>query len=533
MRRRSHSALPVCLLVAASCSQCERKQEGARAPLTRYMPANVEAAIVLPDLRVVTERLRILTGLKIATFLAGTQGFGTADELVQSLVMQLGVDLRSPEAMARAGVDPARGAAVAFLPGDQAFLVFAVHDASMLSNTLTALAKTRLGAGVAATRTEAGVTLTLFSRTASGPPELAVALRDGVALVGAGAAAARVATFAALSADASLEKDAALGAGLSRLPAPRDFFVYAPASSSWLRMRHLPALTVVGTLTPDALSLRADMPWPNTRSSLAALDLKPGPDLLGLLPAEAFAVARFQGDPSALAPFWPLLVGPSVAEAARAAGFDVKSEVLDNLLPGAVLALAVAPTAKLGTGMPELDVRRTNPFAFVHLVAAAKAKDASKAEATLERVPAVAQRFGAHVTPSERGGKKVFLTTYAQGEGTDFALMGDTWVMAAPVTQLDATLARAAKGGGAGPAAGPALREALKRTAISAVLDLHQLSESVRALPSEAWGIGGFAIKATTVRWLDATDDLRAVTLGVSEKGGAVQGELTLRLGAK
>jgi hypothetical protein len=51
----------------------------------------------------------------------------------------------------------------------------------------------------------------------------------------------------------------------------------------------------------------------------------------------------------------------------------------------------------------------------------------------------------------------------------------------------------------------------------------------VKALPPEAWGIGGFAIKATTVRWLEGMGDLRAITVGVNRKDKAVQAELTLR----
>jgi len=74
------------------------------------------------------------------------------------------------------------------------------------------------------------------------------------------------------------------------------------------------------------------------------------------------------------------------------------------------------------------------------------------------------------------------------------------------------------------------LRGALKDPVLGVVVDLRRLSDAVKALPSEAWGIGGFAIKATTVRWLDATDDLRAVTLGLSEKEKALQAELTLWL---
>jgi hypothetical protein len=48
-------------------------------------------------------------------------------------------------------------------------------------------------------------------------------------------------------------------------------------------------------------------------------------------------------------------------------------------------------------------------------------------------------------------------------------------------------------------------------------------------MPSSAWGIGGFAIKATTIRWLDAIDDLRAVTAGLYAKDGALEVEVDLR----
>jgi hypothetical protein len=62
------------------------------------------------------------------------------------------------------------------------------------------------------------------------------------------------------------------------------------------------------------------------------------------------------------------------------------------------------------------------------------------------------------------------------------------------------------------------------------LLDLRRFSDAVKALPSSAWGIGGFAIKATAVRWLDATDDLRALTMSLSRKDKALQAELSLRL---
>jgi hypothetical protein len=53
----------------------------------------------------------------------------------------------------------------------------------------------------------------------------------------------------------------------------------------------------------------------------------------------------------------------------------------------------------------------------------------------------------------------------------------------------------------------------------------------VRALPESAWGLGGFALKPTTVRWLDATDDLKAITVTAGAKDGQVTAALVLTLG--
>jgi hypothetical protein len=531
MRRCRSLALLFVGVAVASCSQCAKKEPAAE--LTRFVPKDVDGVAVVPDLRILADRLGIVSKLKIASFLAGTQGFTSADELIGSLVSQAGIDIRSAEALVRAGVEPARGLAVAQLADGAIYSVVAVRDAALLEQTVAALARTRLGAGIASKKAEGGVTVTTYAAAAGGAPELGLVVHEGVALIGAGAAVPRLAALASLAPELSLAQDAGLAASLQRLGQPRDFFAYAPATSSFVRDRGLPGVTLVGALDPSAFSLRVDAPWPNTRGSLQVLDRQEGPDLTGVLPPDAFLVARFQGAPALLGPYWPHLVGPFIAQAVTSSGFDLQTEVLDNLLPGAVLGLAVAPTAKMGRGVPELDVRRTNPFQFVQLVAAAKTKDAQRAQATLAKVPPIAERFGAHVTPSERQGKPVFLTSYAQGDGAHFALVGDTVVVAAPVAQLDAAMVRAATPPKTGPLQDSALRKVLTDRAVSAVIDLHQLAESVKALPSTAWGLGGFAIKATTVRWLDATDDLRAVTVGLSAKEGAVEADLSLRLAPK
>ena len=127
-------------------------------------------------------------------------------------------------------------------------------------------------------------------------------------------------------------------------------------------------------------------------------------------------------------------------------------------------------------------------------------------------------------------GQQVYLTSYRAGEGAHFALSEDgKLLLAAPRARLESTLASLAQPAGTGPVSED-LKSVGKYAALVVLLDLRRLADAVKALPSAAWGIGGFAIKATTVRWLDATDDLRAVTLALSRKDKALQAEISLRL---
>jgi hypothetical protein len=64
--------------------------------------------------------------------------------------------------------------------------------------------------------------------------------------------------------------------------------------------------------------------------------------------------------------------------------------------------------------------------------------------------------------------------------------------------------------------------------ALSLAIDLKKLAASVRELPESAWGIGGFAMKAASVRWLEALDDLVGITVTASAKDGAVHTRLFL-----
>lgn len=525
-------SLVVLVVLAAGCSRCGREAGptvgGGKADVSRYLPRGAQGAVVISDLGALGEKLARFQNFKLASFLAQTQGMATGEAYVTGIMRQVGVDLRSRQAMETAGIDPKLGAGAAFLSGNQAFSVLGVKNEDALKSTFANLARTRLGATEEKTDKSAAGTLVTYSRPGTPQPALGLLFTGGYALVAPGASVALLPKMAALPPEQSLAQEPVLAASLQRLPKERDFTVYLPGGGGLLPQGTVQGLTLTGQIEERAVTVRADAPWPDTKASLAVLEPQAGPELLGYLPTDSVLVARFGGDPAQLDGVWPYLVGGAVTRAVQQANFDMKTEVLDNLKSGGVAGVALASTAQFGGGMPSLDFRRTNPFRFIHFVAVTETKDAAKANATLEKVPGVAPQFGAKVEAQDVKGQRVYLTSYHAGEGVDFAAVGDKVVLAAPQPRFEAAVAAVHGKPGESPVA-PELRDVFKNP-VAVVLDFHKLADAVRALPSEAWGIGGFAIKATTERWLDALSDLRAVTFGLSRKEKALQAELSLKL---
>ena len=532
MLHSSRSWLLVALLTATGCARCGKSPggEAGSSALLELLPRDAAAVVVIPDAGALGEKLARFQGLKLASFVAQLQGFASGEAYASAVMRQVGVDLRSRTAMEKAGIDPARGVGIVMLPGGTGgYAVVGVKDRGTLEATLAGLAKSRLGAPVRAERTEGAGSLVTFSRTAGAEPQLGLLFTRGYVLVGAREAIRSLPSYAALPRERSLTQAPIHAASLSRLAGPRDFYAYLPGGGGALPQGTVEGLTLAGHISPEAVTLRADAPWPGARAAIAALQKQTPVNLLGYLASDTFLTVSFSGDPAALEGAWPTLVGPQVTRAVQSSGFDFNGEILQNLRSGLVMGVALAPTVQLAAGMPELDLRRTNPFRYVHFAAVGETRDAARAAATLERIPALASRFGARVTPEQRGTQRVFLTQYRQGEGAHLAVVGSRVLVAAPLPRLEQMLASLAAPPGPGPLAAD-LSPVLGGHTLAAVLDLRRLADAVKALPPQAWGVGGFAIKATTVRWLEATDDLRAVTFGLRAEGQALQAELSLRL---
>ena len=526
-------ALALVVVAAPACSRCgkETAAAGKGAPILRRLPRGTGAVALAPDTLALGQALRVVQDLKVVAFAAQFRGFGSAGELADALVGQVGVDIRSAEALDKAGVDPKKGLAVVFDQTGQGWVVLGVKSEGRLHATLQTLATDKLGAGIHDTEARAGVTLHRFSRVAGVPPRLGYVAKDGFFLVATDAQIPSLVDWANLSESESLATDTAFAEAQQRLPKERELVVWVPKGS--LALLGGPLEQVAWAVHLDAKGLVATVDAPAGRAAplLAALEPKQGADLLPLLGADPFLVGRFSGDPKVFAPVAQRLFPPQVARAFGEVGFDVEAEVLNNLAPGATFGLSLSPRAALGSGLPQsFDPRRTNPFAWVELVGAAQALDAAKLPATLDKLAQAGPRFGADIQKTEREGRPpVWVTRWSAGEGVHFGAKGTLAAFGSPLARVDGVLD--ADGKGPGPVQDPELGKVLDGHGLAVVVDLRKLADQVRALPSEAWGLGGFAIKASTVRWLDATDDLKTVSLSLRRDGDFLQGQAVLRLG--
>jgi hypothetical protein len=518
--------LTLLLLLSVGCTRCGQGPTAGPTPegVERLLPRGAVGVVVVPQLAAAGQKLRILEGLKVLGFAAQLRGFDDGRAFANALVAELGIDVRSAEALEKGGVDGARGAAFAVLVTGHGYLALPVKDAGKLHALLETLARQRLGATVFEERKTGEYAVKTFSVAPGAPPKLGYVVSRRFALVSDGPGVDKLAALAAMTESDSLASEPAYRAELERLPRERDVVVYLPSGTPLLINVPLTAVTASVALTPAGLAVTANGRWKGDPAQLAALQPRQGKALLGYLPADAFLVTRYAGEPSQLAAWSKDLLGPALTRAFAEGGFDLKAEALDQLAPGVVAALSLSDAPPMGQGLPQLDLRQTNPFSYVHLSGAAVSKTPDAVMPALERVAALAPRFGAQMVVKQRAdGQKAVLTSYAQGEGVHLAPKGDLVFFASPVQRLDALVRSDGKGE-------PQV-EGLGAEALAVAVDLQKLAASVRALPESAWGLGGFAIKATTVRWLDATDDLKRVTLTVGAKEQAVQARLVLSLG--
>ena len=489
------------------------------------LPRDAQVTVVVPDLGVLPERIALLQKLKVASLLAQLQGFNGAAEGVDAVVGSLGIDLRSREAMKQAGLAPERGGAVVSFKDGRSYAVVGAGDEKRLLQSVATLAGNRLGATQRTSRAENGLTVVTFAKPGSATPELAFIMLGKYAFVASGAQVPLLRRAAELPRAQSLAEAADYQAALKRLPRERDLIVVGEGSEgTFARARG----TAILRLEPALFRIAIDIP-PLPSGMWPGWDKRPGPDLTGLLPADAFLLVRAQVDPLALEPVLDRLVPQRLLNVLSQAGVYVQNDLLGNLLPGSVAAISLAPNASLADGMPSFDVRRTNPLQYVQGVLVGPTKDGAKANRMLQKVADAGPRLGFRADRSQMGASLLWSSRYAAGEGASWTMTNDRILVAGPKARLEQTLQLLAQG--QPRQLSPALKSALEAEALTAVLDVAQLTRSIRALPPEAWGVGGFAMRATALHWLEATDDVKALVFGASTKDGVLEVQLALQLG--
>ena len=187
---------------------------------------------------------------------------------------------------------------------------------------------------------------------------------------------------------------------------------------------------------------------------------------------------------------------------ATEAGFDLDSELLANIEPGFALSVGLSPNAQLSRAF-DLNPSRSNPFETYTLLGLGTVKDAAKAKATLEKLPALADALDVQISEREVDGIKVWTANYRLGEGLVWTLVGNRIVVAGGLGQtFDSVVAAVAKGTEnvkPGAFSAHASKALFANDGIALSLDLGRINQLVAELPTSAFGQGAGAFMARSV----------------------------------
>ncbi|MBK9516396.1 MAG: hypothetical protein IPO09_03385 [Anaeromyxobacter sp.] len=502
------------LLLGPGCSRCGAPASSP--PPERWVPASATGALLVPRLDEASRQAAAL----YAT-LSDLPGGEELRGLRAGLSVQLGFDPLDPAALAGAGLDPARGLAVAELaPRDgQAagapLLVLPVGDAAAFDALVARLARDRLGAGTRGLENANGTPLEVWRRAPGEAALLSVARVERTALVAAGPGGPD-ALRAALALDPALSLEqgptwrrarAALGEG------PSILFYLPPGGAAPAGLPGGEGL--VAGLSAAARSLRLSAAaLLGAQESLLA-PLAGGPVQAAPLPLDPDTVLalRLWADPAALLALGERTLG--LAPPAEVRG------VIEALRPPLDVGLSLSPRAELAAALASRG--QLDPARVLRAEVVARIKAGARLAPLLDGLAR-----GAHgVVGDGRWAARVGQAEVA------WALRGETLAVTAGAGGgLDALLARVAGGPGfAAPS--PAGAAALAGGLGGAVLHGANLVKAIRALPPEAYGSGPDAVvtRSLAEKVTSPGASAGALSLRVDLPAGALRLTLDVELG--
>jgi hypothetical protein len=518
LRRPIRAAL---LAAALAILGCEGGRRGP--PPERFVAAAVKAALIVPETGRAAEELAALH--------ASASGFPGAGELAGArgaLAAQLGFDPLDRAALADAGVDPARGAALALLArgeaGSPSLVVLPAADVTKVERLLARIARDRLGATERSAEAFGGAAAVTFRRPGAPAPALTYAIVERTALLTTDPAGpALVKEAATLAPEASLAEAAGWKAARRALGDAVSAIAFVPRGSALLAGAWPLADGFALGLSAGSRRLlaRAAVLLGEREPSFRALaGGGAAAPLVARLDPEAQLAARFDGDFGALG----RKLAPSLGAARRAAlarrGIDLERDLFGVLAPGGAAVLLVPPHLSLG-GLTTR-AAQADPLRAVEFEAVLPIRPGSDPGAAAERL---ARAFGP-ARRGPRGADGIARLATPSGEiawKVDRAA-GRIVAAGGRPGRLDALLARLA---GAGPGWKAPTREAeavLSGGLGGAALDVGRLVAAVRALPDEAFGGGpsGFVMRSLVERVVEPAARIAAVSLRADLAEGAL-----------
>ncbi|MHB8417112.1 MAG: hypothetical protein ACYDCL_03485 [Myxococcales bacterium] len=501
--RRGIAYLPLAAVFSA-CGRCGARGTAPTAvAVLDLLPASAPAVALVPSLATL---MRDASGLAraVARFPEGEMASG----LLDALAAQLGFDPRNPKALAAAGIDGARSAAAVWeetaglhghSDGGEPWLALPLTDRGRFEETVSRLAASRLGADRKSRRGE----VTIFSGAEG--PAAALAFSGGYGLVAQGAEGAdELARALARKRNEGLGGDPVFHQAAQKLGSDWDLEWHLPASSPYLpaRLPHGGSFAAALSFRNGRLAARlVAMLSVAEGAEISGFAMTAGQSLVGLLPPENPVFARLGGNLALLGGAWDALVPPAIAEALAQAKIDAHKEVFENLEPGVVLSLGLAPHMDL-SAMPSLDPRRADPFRFVTLAAFGKLRDPKAALATLGKLRSLPPGLGVTVERRRIADTDVATFHYQFGDGPSVAITGDTLAVTGGEGEMEAALARIS-GKSPGYQPPPWMRgPLLGRVSDGAVLDPQALRQSVEAIPASAYvGLTGLTLRSLVRRF--------------------------------
>jgi hypothetical protein len=527
LRRPIRAALLAAGLALLALLGCPGGRRGP--PPERFVPAAARVALVVPAAGRAAEEL--------ADLHASVAGFPGAGELAGArgaLAAQLGFDPLDPEALADAGIDPRRGAAVALLDrarprgegGSAALVVLPASDAPRIERLLARIARDRLGATERVAETQGGVAAVVFRRPGSPVAALTYAVVDRTTLLTTHPAGpALVAEAAALDPAASLAEAPGWKLARAALGDEVAAIAFAPAGSSLLAGAWALAdgAAIGVSAAAGRLRARAAILLGAREASFRALaaDGRAAAALARLDP-EAPLAARWDGDFAALGGKLVPMIGARDRKRLAARGVDLERDLFSVLAPGGAVALSLPP--QLALGALSADAARSDPLRALEFEAILPYREGTDPAAAAERL---ARAFGAARRGRGRGRDDgVARLTTPSGEIAWKVDADARRILAAGGRpgRLDALAARVAGEGAGWRAPTPGASAALSGGLGGAALDVGRLVAGVRALPDEAFGTGpsGFVMRSLVERVVEPASRLAAISLRADLAEGAL-----------